>query len=130
MLGMINRMAPVPEPPTPGEIENFSETGRGGPSKKIGELRIDISGPVRSGWNRKAAQHFREAFEATLLYSHWSKEDIEEAFLRHVETIRSRYRQQNDSMSSDESDFRRSRAARRSRLKTVRSFPFWSLSIV
>ena len=119
-LGRVDKTVPVPEPPSPGDIEQFNETGEGGPSKNIGELRIDISGPVRSGWNRKAAQRFRETFEATQLYSRWPKGDIEEAFLRHVETIRSHYRQQDSSMSSNESGFRRVRAARRSRLKTVR----------
>lgn len=125
MLGRTNRMAPVPEPPSPGEIEHFNETGKRGPSKKIGELRIDINGPVRSAWNRKAAQRFRRTFQKTQIYSRWSKGDVEEAFLRHVETIRSHYRQQNGSISTDEADFRRIRAARRSRLKTVRTIDFF-----
>lgn len=86
---------------------------------KIGELRVDISGSVRSAWNRKAARRFRKTFEKTQIYPHWSKKDIEEAFLRHVETIRSHYHQQNGTVSTDEANFRRVRAARRSRLKTV-----------
>ena len=112
-------MAPVPEPPSPDDIEYFDETGKGGPNKRIGELRIDVSGPVRSTWNRKAAQRFRRTFQKTQMYSRWPKEDIEEAFLRHVETIRYQYHLQNGSISTDEADFRRVRAARRSRLKTV-----------
>jgi len=121
MLGRTNGKVPVPEPPSPKELEYFNETGRRGPSKKIGELRIDVTGPVRSAWNRKAAQRFRRTFQKSRIYTRWPKEDIEEAFLRHVETIRSHYHQQNGSVSSNETDFRRSRAARRSRLKTVRA---------
>lgn len=120
MLGRRNGKAPVPEPPSPDVIEHFNETGKGGPNKKIGELRVDIRGSVRSAWNRKAARSFRKSFEKTQMYPRWSKKDIEEAFLRHVETIRSHYHQQNGSVSTDEADFRRIRAARRSRLKTVR----------
>jgi len=130
MLGRINGKAPVPEPPSPKELEHFNETGRRGPSKKIGELRIDVVGPVRSAWNRRAAQRFRRAFHKTRIYARWPKEDIEEAFLRHVETIRSHYRQQNGSVSSDETNSRRARAARRSRLKTVRAISLRLFAII
>ena len=125
MLGRSCGKAPVPEPPSPDELEYFDETGRRGPSKKIGKLRIDIAGPVRSTWNRKAAQRFRRTFQKTGIYSCWPSQDIEEAFLRHIETIRSHYHQQTGSVSTEEAAFRRSRAARRSRLKTVRKISFF-----
>ena len=119
MLGRTNGKAPVPEPPSSSDLEYFNETGKRGPSRKVGELWIDIAGPVRSTWNKMAARRFRKTFQKIRMYPCWPKEDIEEAFLRHVETIRSHYRQQNCSVSMDEADFRRARAARRSRLKTV-----------
>jgi hypothetical protein len=125
MLGRANGKAPVPEPPSPDDIEYFNETGKRGPSKQFGKLRIDITGPVRSAWNRKAAHRFRKTFQKAQLYSCWPKEDIEEAFLRHVETIRSHYREQNGSIPTDGADSRRARAARRSRLKTVRTVCFF-----
>lgn len=123
MLGRPNGKAPVPEPPSLDDLEYFNETGKRGPSRNIGELRIDIAGPVRSAWNRTAARRFRKTFRKTQMYHCWPKKDVEEAFLRHVETIRSHYHQQNGSVSVDEVDFRRARAARRSRLKTVRKLP-------
>ena len=52
------------------------------------------------------------------MYPGWPKEDTEEAF-RYVETIQSRYRQQNGSVSMNAVGFRQTRAARRSRLKIV-----------
>ena len=114
MLGRTNSEAPVPEPPSRDEIDYFGETGKRGPSREIGKLQIDICGSIRSDWNRKAAQHFRRSFQKSQLYSCWPKEDIEEAFFCHVETIQFHYHQQNGSVSKGEANVRRSRAARRS----------------
>ena len=124
MLGRTNSDSLVPEPPFPDEIEHFDETGEGGPSDEVGELRVDVCGPVRSAWNKVAAQQFRRAFQKSHPYSCWREEDVEEAFLRHMETIRSHYRKQNGSVPASEVNYKQSRAARRARLKTVRILPF------
>ena len=94
MLGRSDRSLPVPDPPQPREIEQFALGRSRGPSKRLGRLKLDLDGPVRSPWNVKAARQFRKSFNKSQLYCEWPNETIEEAFLRHTETIRAHYHQQ------------------------------------
>jgi len=119
MLGRINILSPVPDPPDPQVIEEFNANKTGGPSKHIGRLRLDLEGPVRSPWNVKASRCFRKNFNKSRLYRQWPKRLVEEAFLRHIETIRTHYRQQTGRISADAAMERQIRSARRGRVKTV-----------
>lgn len=119
MLGRTNASAPVPGPPDPQVIEEFNVNKIGGPSKRIGLLRLDLEGPVRSPWNVEASRCFRNSFNESQLYHQWPDEFIEEAFLRHIETIRVHYNQQTGRISADAAMERQVRSARRSRVKTV-----------
>ena len=119
MLGRINTSSLVPAPPDPQLIEEFDANESGGPNEGSGQFRLDLEGSVRSPWNMKAAQCFRESFNKSELYRKWPDDIIEEAFLRHIETIRTHYRQQTGRISTEETMDRRIRSARRSRAKTV-----------
>ena len=122
MLGRKDKTAQVPPPPTCDQIQTFLETGKNGPKGKVGELRLDLNGPIRSPWNKGAARRFRRNFQKSGLYGPWPKADIEEAFLRHIETIRSHYRRQTGNLTGDHL-LRRVRSARRVRLQKVSSTP-------
>ena len=119
MLGRINTSSLVPAPPDPQLIEEFDANESGGPNEGPGQFRLDLEGSVRSPWNMRAAQCFRESFNKSELYRKWPDDIIEEAFLRHIETIRTHYRQQTGRISTEETMDRRIRSARRSRAKTV-----------
>lgn len=119
LLGRENNKSPVPPPPNPATIQKFNETGKGGPIGKPGELRLDLEGSVRSPWNRRAARCFRKHFRGSGLYPKWPKSDIEVAFLRHTETIRSHYRKDKGVVTSFDLAERSDRAAKRNRLNTV-----------
>ena len=119
MLGRANKSSPIPEPPESRIIEQFNTNKTGGPSEELGTLRLDFNGPIRSPWNLRAAQCFREAFTRSQLYQQWSREDVEEAFLRHIETIRTNYYKQVGRIPARTALENQIRSARRSRLKTV-----------
>lgn len=121
MLGRADNSSPIPDPPGPDVIEEFNIRNTGGPSKLLGELRLDLDGPVRSPWNVKAAKCFRKNFQKSKLYRRWPDDLVEEAFLRHVETIRTNYYRQIGRVLPSATLDRQIRSARRSRLKTVRS---------
>lgn len=121
MLGRDDKTKEVPPPPSPDRIKAFLETGERGPSGKPGKLRLDLEGPTRSPWNKKAALCFRRNFRKSGLYGHWPKDDVEEAFLRHTETIRSHYQRQTGDLSEDDILLRRTRLARKNRLQKVSS---------
>lgn len=128
MLGRDKKSSPVPDPPEPQVIAQFNLEKTRGPSKRLGQLRLDLDGPVRSPWNVKAAQCFRKNFNKSQLYRRWPNDLIEEAFLRHTETIRAKYHQQIGHVSADAIRDSRIRSSRRSRLKTVNvtSFVFYT----
>ena len=90
---------------------------------KPGKLRLDLEGPIRSRWNRKAARRFRKNFQRSGLYPSWPKADVETAFLRHIETIRSHYRLQEGKIAQYDMDERSERVAKRKRVITVRNNP-------
>jgi hypothetical protein len=119
MLGRTDMSSPVPDPPQPQIVEQFNLERVHGPSKRLGRLRLDLDGPVRSPWNVKAARCFRKNFNKSQLYREWPNDTIEEAFLRHTETIRARYHQQIGRVSSSTTLDRKIRSSRKSRLKTV-----------
>ena len=119
MLGRDNRSSPVPSPPEPQVIEQFYLNKSRGPRKRLGRLRLDLDGPVRSPWNIMAALCFRKNFNKSQLYGRWPNGLIEEAFLRHTETIRAKYHQQIGRVSASTTSDRRIRSSRKSRLKTV-----------
>jgi hypothetical protein len=119
MLGRADGSSPVPDPPPPQTIERFNIQQVNGPSERLGQLRLDLDGPVRSPWNVKAARCFRKNFNGSQLYRQWPNEIIEEAFLRHTETIRTHYHRQIGRVSSSTALDRRIRSSRRSRVKTV-----------
>lgn len=123
LLGREDNKSPVPSPPDPVTIQRFYETGEGGPTGRSGELRLDLEGPVRSPWNLRAARCFRRHFRKSGLYPEWTKSDIETAFLRHTETIRSHYWKDKGAITSLELTERSNRAAKRNRLNTVWSDP-------
>lgn len=117
MLGRKDKTAQVPPPPSCDQIKTFLETGKKGPKGKAGKLRLDLEGPIRSSWNKKAAQRFRRDFQKSGLYGPWPKADVEEAFLRHSETIRSHYQHQTGDLTERDLLLRRTRSARRNRLQ-------------
>lgn len=119
MLGRADGSSPVPDPPSPQTIEQFGLKQVRGPSKRLGRLRLDLDGPVRSPWNVKAARRFRKSFNKSKLYRQWPKETIEEAFLRHTETICAHYHQQNGHVSPSTTSDRKIRSSRKSRVKTA-----------
>ena len=119
MLGRISTSSPVPAPQV---IEEFNVNEIGGPNKLSEQLRLDLEGPVRSPWNVKAPRCFRESFNRSEMYHKWPDNVIAEAFLRHIETIQTHYRQQTGRISMEETMDRRIRSARRSREKTVCAF--------
>jgi len=123
LLGRENNKSPVPLPPDPVTIREFNETGKGGPKGRPGELRLDLEGPVRSSWNQCAARRFRRHFRRSGLYPEWPKSDIETAFLRHTETIRSHYQKDKGEITTFDLAERSDRAAKRNRLNTVRNNP-------
>jgi hypothetical protein len=120
MLDREKRGSPVPPPPGAETIRRFNETGKGGPNGQKGKLRLDLLGPIRSPWNKRAARCFRKHFQACGLYANWPKSDIEAAFLKHTITIRSHYHQQEGEIKQQDVDERNDRAARRNRMNTVR----------
>ena len=122
MLGRNNNSSPIPPPPEPRVIEEFSEHKTGGPSKRNGELRLDLDGPVRSPWNVRAALCFRRSFNRSQLYHQWENDLVEEAFLRHIETIRINYHKQIGLVPASTTLERQIRSARRGRVKTVSPF--------
>ena len=119
MLGRTNKSSPIPEPPEPRLIEEFNAKRTGGPSKRLGRLRLDLDGPVRSPWNMRAARCFRRNFNKSELYRRWPNDLVEEAFLRHVETIRISYHKQIGRVPASAALERQIQSARRSRMKTV-----------
>ena len=119
MLGRKNGFSPVPDPPSPRAIERFILKQARGPRKRLGQLRLDLEGSVRSPWNVKAARCFRKSFNKSQLYHQWPDEMIEEAFLRHTETIRTHYHQQSGHISPSTISDRKIRSSRKSRMKTV-----------
>lgn len=121
LLGRQNRHSPVPPPPTQAVIRSFNEIGRGGPNGEPGELRLDLEGPIRSPWNKKAARRFRKHFQRSGLYPSWPDAGIEAAFLRHTETIRSHYRQQMGKLTQRDINERSDRVSKRRRVVTVRN---------
>lgn len=121
MLGRKDGTAQVPPPPSNDRIKIFLETGRRGPKGKTGKLRLDLEGPIRSPWNKRASHCFRKHFQKSGLYGPWPGEDIEEAFLRHTETIRSHYQRQTGDFTEDDIVLRRIRSARRNRLQKASS---------
>ena len=122
MLGRTDTSPLVPNPPDPQIIEQFNINDTGGPSKRIGRLRLDLEGPVRSPWNVRAARCFRKNFNKSQLYRKWPNKLVEEAFLRHIETIRTHYFQQTGRVPANTAMERQIRSARRSRVKTVCPF--------
>lgn len=121
MLGRKDKNALVPPPPSSDQIKTFLEMGKRGPKGEAGELRLDFEGPIRSPWNKKAARCFRRHFQKSGLYGPWPKADIEEAFLRHTETIRSHYQRQIGAFTEDDLLLRRTRSAGKTRLQKVSS---------
>lgn len=119
LLGRKNKQSPVPPPPEPEAIQVFSETGRGGPKGQPGQLRLDLEGPIRSPWNKRAARCFRKHFQQCGLYADWPKGDIEVAFLRHTETIRSHYLRDKGTITLEDVVERNDRASRNNRKKNV-----------
>lgn len=119
MLGRDDISSPVPSPPEPQTIEKFNLNQTRGPRKRLGRLRLDLDGSVRSPWNIRAALCFRKNFNKSQLYGRWSNDLIEEAFLRHTETIRAQYHRQIGRVSASTASDRRVRSSRKSRLKTV-----------
>ena len=122
MLGRIDNSSPIPPPPDPRVIDGFITQKTGGPSKRLGQLRLDLDGPVRSPWNVRAARCFRKSFNKSQLYHHWQNSLVEEAFLRHIETIRTNYCKQIGRVTASVTLERQIRSARRSRVKTVSTF--------
>lgn len=120
LLGRVDKRSPVPPPPEAETIRRFNETGKGGPKGQKGMLRLDLLGPIRSPWNKRAARCFRKHFLACGLYTNWPKADIETAFLQHTITIRSHYQQQEGEVTQQDVDERNDRAARKNRMNTVR----------
>jgi len=121
LLGRKDRESRVPAPPDPETIKKFNQIGRGGPTAGPGSLRLDLDGPVRSPWNRRAAQCFRRHFRKSGLYEKWPKQAIEDAFLRHTLTIRSHYLQQKGVVTNHDLNARRVKGARKNRLRAVGS---------
>jgi len=119
MLGRVDNLSPIPDPPEPHIIEGYNVNKTDGPNSHRGQLRLDLIGPVRSPWNVRAAVCFRRNFNKSGLYHPWPSDLVEEAFLRHIETIRANYYQQIGRVSPDATSERRIRSARRSRVKTV-----------
>lgn len=119
LLGRENNKSSVPHPPDPETIRRFDETGKGGPKARVGELRLDLEGSARSPWNRCAARRFRKDFLRSGLYPTWPKVDVETAFLRHLETIRSHYMKDRGAITLSDLTERSDRAAKRNRLNTV-----------
>lgn len=117
MLGRKDKAAQVPPPPSNGQIKAFAETGQRGPKDEAGELRLDLEGPVRSPWNKEAARCFRRDFHRCGHYGSWPEADIEEAFLRHTETIRTHYQRQAGNLAESDLLSGRIRSARKTRLK-------------
>ena len=122
MLGIKSlKQEHVPEPPSEDELASYNESKRRGPSKQPGRWRLDLTGPKRSPWNLRAVRIFRRNFLKSKLYGDWPPEDVERALFVHMETLRSRYRQQKGERSLDEYRLQKIKAARRSRLQTVRT---------
>lgn len=121
LLGRKNKKSPVPPPPDPDVIQRFNETGKGGPRGEPGKLRLDLLGPIRSPWNKRAARCFRQHFRRGGLHAKWSKRDIEAAFLQHTNTIRSHYRRQKGEITQQDLDERNDKASKKNRVDTVRS---------
>lgn len=121
MLGRTNNSSPIPDPPESRVVEEFNMHKTGGPSKRLGRLRLDLDGSVRSPWNVRAARCFRKSFNKSQLYHRWPNDLVEEAFLRHIETIRTNYHKQIGRIPASTTLERQIRSARRSRVKTVRT---------
>lgn len=122
MLGRKTATSPIPTPPTQDELETFDEDGTGGPSKKRGAMLLDLEGSPTSGWNRRASSLFRRDFQKSKLYEDWGKHDIEEVFLVHILSIRQNYRKQIGRISAEAQNATKTKAARASRMKTVRFY--------
>lgn len=119
LLGRKDRKSKVPAPPDPEAIRRFNQTGKGGPKAEPGLMRLDLDGPVRSPWNRRAAHCFRKHFRKSGLYERWPKQAIEDAFLRHTLTIRSHYLQQKGVVTDHDLAVRRVKGAQKNRLRAV-----------
>jgi hypothetical protein len=119
MLGRANNLSSIPGPPEPHIVEGYNVNKTGGPSKRRGRLKLDLDGPVRSPWNVRAAVCFRKDFNKSGLYRSWPNDLVEEAFLRHIETIRVNYHRQIGRVPASTVSERQIRSARRSRVKTV-----------
>lgn len=119
MLGVSRARDPVPEPPSAVEVERFNETGKRGPSKLPGKWRPDFTGPRKSAWNKAAARRFRRSFLKSCQYGDWTAEQVEKAIFVHMESLRTRYKDQTGERSRDERLLVNIKAARSSRLKTV-----------
>lgn len=119
MLGRVDNSSPIPDPPEPHIVEEYNVNKTGGPSRRRGQLKLDLNGPVRSPWNARAAVCFRKDFNKSGLYRSWPNDLVEEAFLRHIETIRANYHRQIGRVPASAVSERQIRSARRSRVKTV-----------
>ena len=117
----------VPDPPEEDELTAYNESKRGGPCRKPGQWRLDLLGPKKSPWNLRAVRIFRRNFLKSKLYGEWPKEDIERALFVHMDTLRARYGRQKGEISFDEYNQQKIKAARKSRLQTVRTALAFSL---
>lgn len=87
--------------PTTTELRVFKNNGRDGP--KIDDLKLDLnSSGLRSPWNKEAARLFSQEFLSRQVYDCTDRKLIIKAFLVYLQALRTRYRKQNITRTSDE----------------------------
>jgi hypothetical protein len=125
MLGLRTSETPIPAPPTEHDIILFQEGKASGPKKD--NFLLDLDGSIKSPWNKEAARVFAKHFIRSKLYPPWPKETIRDAFYVHLITVREHYRKQRGLVAPSDASIKKVIAARASRMKTVSSFPSYSL---
>lgn len=79
---------------TPREVEHFQDSGRLDLGPSLQNFRLDLSSRgTSSAWNRRAAKIFTRDFIALDQHTCKDVQVVEKAFLRHIVTLRTQYRE-------------------------------------
>ena len=106
---------------TPEEVADFEKSRSGEHCCSAEEFRVDISKGARNKWNKSAAIVFARAFVESGDYDHEDEQQISEAFLTHLRTLRRKFREQG--LTTVQVRDRQKKANRDQRKVTVSGLP-------
>ena len=82
----------LPDPPSAEELTRYSRTGI--MNMTLANFRVDLNGGAKSRWNAVAAEIFADGFIDSQWYECRDHERIQDAFIAHLKSLKSRYAEQ------------------------------------